>query len=185
MEDHIVFFKGPNNPLSNLFHCPLQIEGHNFNSSESAYQFIKVRTMACTVDSPQESRYLWDKANQIVHADNSLTAMFLGRIPTNHIWAALKEHVMKSVLVNKYAQCAQYRDALYNTGSNYIVENTQNEFWGQGRQSSGRNVLGNIHQDIRTRFTYYYPTLQEQTLTNLHPQCSCTQHPGNHHNIHK
>ena len=36
-----ILFKGPNDPLSNLYMCPINIYTHKFHSTEAAYQYRK------------------------------------------------------------------------------------------------------------------------------------------------
>jgi ribA/ribD-fused uncharacterized protein len=159
-----VYFRGPKDPLSNLYPCNIGVDGHNFKSSEAAYQFFKVMTVAESANSPRTRSKYWYRAKQIKNTTNSWKAMDLGKIPTNDTWKNMKIDVMRAILTEKYAQCPTYRNSLQNTVGKDIKENTGHPFWGRGQYDGGLNVLGSLHISIRDTYKGQAPTPYQQRI---------------------
>ena len=164
-----VYFRGPSHPLSNLYNCNIWVDGFNFHSTEAAYQFSKLMTMAEHTTSKRRKYHLQHTAKKIQQTSNPWKAMELGDISTNDNWKEIKIDVMQGILIEKYAQCRDYRTYLSQTGKRPIIENTHNFFWGHGKHGDGLNILGRIHEWIRDT-----PTVHKQ-------QPYKQQLPGNPH----
>ena len=138
-----ILFKGPTNALSNLYLIPggIVVYEKEFNTSEQLYQWIKA------VEHKD-----WVKAKAILQNKNPFTQLRLGKsIQTNNRWEKLKINVMRDVIRIKYIQCKEYREALENTGVSPIIEDTANEFWGRGKLNKGKNTLGCLHVELRSK----------------------------------
>ena len=135
----IVWFNGPQHPLSNLYHChnctiTTMYNGQPFSSVESAYQSIK----AAFHNKP-------NLAYDIAHQDSSVYCMQLGKsIPVSADWHKIKVPVMEQLLFAKAIYCSCYRHAL-NENPCSFRERTLHLFWGG---IYGRNKLGILHSAI-------------------------------------
>lgn len=137
-----IFFKGPQNPLSNLYIIQNGLEYKNqvFNSVEQAYQWDK-----CT------SHRQLNLAKQIKGTTNTFQQMQLGkRVSTKALWEQRKRKVMKSLLLSKAKTCAEYRVCLEESGNKTFVEDTNHPFWGKGKDGKGKNILGVLHCYVRS-----------------------------------
>ena len=138
----VILFKGPDNPLSNLFviENKLNYRNHKFNSTEQAYQWEKAIT---------HKKY--NIANQIIATNNTFKQMNFGKqITTNTQWQVRKRKIMKNLLLKKASCCEEYKTALKNSGNETLVEDTNHPYWGRGRDGKGRNILGVLHCYVRS-----------------------------------
>jgi diaminohydroxyphosphoribosylaminopyrimidine deaminase/5-amino-6-(5-phosphoribosylamino)uracil reductase len=69
-------------------------------------------------------------------------------------WERVKVDVMRTALRAKFTQHAAARELLLATGRARLVENSPNDFvWGNGRDGSGRNLLGVLLAELRDELT--------------------------------
>ncbi len=65
-------------------------------------------------------------------------------------WDAVKVGVMRDAVRAKFTQHLQLAELLLSTGDAIIAEHTEfDDFWGDGGDGSGKNMLGRILMDIR------------------------------------
>lgn len=127
-------------------------EGRSYKSSEHLYQhlkckFLKYDTLAQEVieaDTAMEAKKLTEKIGDVSH------------------WFKNNEDAMRTVLKAKAASCPDFHNLLVNSGSNYIVEATNDKYWGCGLSSvsnamytlpdyhPGKNRLGHLMMELRT-----------------------------------
>jgi predicted NAD-dependent protein-ADP-ribosyltransferase YbiA (DUF1768 family) len=131
-------FRGPSEPLSNLFPFHFVWKGIPFGSLEAAYQWEKATRLGFQM-----------KAIQIrLHHDPTFGVMRLGQqLPDSEMWRSIKLDVMFSLLKAKYQQCPHYHQFLRDTPMTHFQEDTKHPFWG-GRR--GQNWLGRLHTEIKT-----------------------------------
>ena len=68
-------------------------------------------------------------------------------------WESVKVSVMTEAVRAKFTQYDDIRATLLSTGDARIVEHTENDdYWGDGGDGSGKNMLGQILMRIRTEF---------------------------------
>lgn len=73
--------------------------------------------------------------------------------PLRKDWDAVKDDIMRDAVRAKVAQHVEVRETLLGTGDAVIVEHTTNDaYWGDGGDGSGRNMLGRILMEIREEF---------------------------------
>lgn len=134
------YFRGPSNPLSNLYPFHFLWKDTRFGSLEAAYQWEK----ACHLG-------LWQAAEGIMfNPDPTFSTMRLGQqLPTTASWESKKLHIMYHLLLQKYSQCEDYREALHDA-SNFI-EDTCHPFWGRGSHGDGLNWMGRLHWEVKER----------------------------------
>jgi hypothetical protein len=66
-------------------------------------------------------------------------------------WESAKVSVMTDAVRAKFAQHEELRTLLLGTGDAKLVEHTENDdYWGDGGDGRGRNMLGQILTRVRT-----------------------------------
>ena len=87
--------------------------------------------------------------------DNPMKAAKMGRnrnLPIREDWEEVKDDVMRKAVYAKFSQNIELKNILLDTDSEYIVENTSNDYyWGCGTNGSGKNMLGIILMEIRDK----------------------------------
>ena len=137
----VVYFKGPNNPLSNLFPVSggLPVWDKTFVSVEQAYQYAKARIA-------RDDYHM----SAILSCTNPWDILALGkRVPTGQAWHCQKVGLMKHLLRIKAQHCHAFRQSLRISGTKTLVEDTRQPFWAKGPHGDGKNVLGKILEDVR------------------------------------
>lgn len=141
--DSHVYFKGSYSPLSNMYSCKLEVNGHEYSSSEQLYQFKK------SVEMGQK-----DTADKVLATQDPYQAMALGRnVRTDEAWAATKgTEIMMQTLQMKYEQVPEFRNLIQQYADKTLVEASTNKTWGSGidlnskelltSKWSGKNLLG-------------------------------------------
>ncbi len=61
----------------------------------------------------------------------------------------LQVNVLWDVINIKADQYPKFKAELLNTGNKTLIENTNDPFWGRGKDGNGRNMFGNMLQDLR------------------------------------
>ena len=76
--------------------------------------------------------------------------MRIGRqIKGNPEWQRNKKCFMREILKFKLIDCETYRTALKKSKDSVLIEDTNNPFWGRGKDGLGKNNLGCLHCEIR------------------------------------
>jgi ribA/ribD-fused uncharacterized protein len=97
-----------------------------------------------------------DKKDQeeIRKAKSPMLAARMGRDRKRKLrrdWESAKVGVMREALVAKFTQHDVLRELLLSTGDAKLVEHTEkDDYWGDGGDGSGRNMLGRLLMDVRT-----------------------------------
>ena len=125
--------------FSNFSHHCFELDGKWWMTSEHYFQAQKF--------------YGTEYAEMIRLLDNPMKAAEMGRdrrLPLREDWEVVKNDVMRKAVYAKFSQNIDLRNILLNTNSEYIVENTSNDYyWGCGSNGSGKNMLGIILMEIR------------------------------------
>lgn len=70
--------------------------------------------------------------------------------PLRRDWESVKHDVMRKVVRAKFTQHDELREMLLSTDDAMLVEHTvSNNYWGDGGDGSGKNMLGRILMEIR------------------------------------
>ena len=70
--------------------------------------------------------------------------------PLRRDWESVKEHVMLEALRAKFTQHEELRATLLGTGDAVLIEHTTNDsYWGDGGDGSGKNRLGQLLMCVR------------------------------------
>ena len=134
-----LLFRGHKHPLSNFYEVPITFNGNHFKTSEAAYQHSKAEAMG-----DQRAAY------KIVRSKTGLHAMKIGRkIETNQQWKARKVKIMEAIIKEKIKSSDVVKSTLIQSGSKEIIEDTDHEFWGRGKNGKGNNKLGKMWMNLR------------------------------------
>jgi ribA/ribD-fused uncharacterized protein len=125
--------------FSNFAAYSIKVHGKRWPTSEHFFQAQKfedstVREAIRAVKSP-------------------LIAARMGRDRKHRIrrdWDKARVEIMREALRAKFTQHDDLREQLLSTGDAEIVEHTENdEFWGDGGDGSGTNMLGRLLMELR------------------------------------
>jgi ribA/ribD-fused uncharacterized protein len=125
--------------FSNFADFPILLEGHRWPTSEHYFQAKKF------ADRAYQKR--------IRMTPSPMRAAILGRDRKQKIrpdWGRVKLGIMHDAVMAKFTQHTELRELLLATGDAQIVEHTPNDdFWGDGGNGLGRNMLGRILMKVR------------------------------------
>lgn len=148
----ITSFRGPYAFLSNFYDAEIYYHNLRFSNNEAAFQAQKT---TC----PRERRRFCSP-----YLSNPSDAKRLGRtISLRYDWEAVKLQYMYEICMSKFMQHPVLAAKLIATGNAILMEeNTWGDrYWGVVN-GSGRNLLGQILMDIRTKLRL------EQEVQNFH-----------------
>ena len=78
---------------------------------------------------------------------------------------------MREALLAKFSQHEELTEILLGTGNAKIVEHTSNDsYWGDGGDGSGKNVLGRLLMEVRKQLRSEVMDMVEQTLEERPPR---------------
>jgi ribA/ribD-fused uncharacterized protein len=136
-----IHFYGVNQPfgfMSNFARAAIMVDGRRWPTSEHYFQAQKF------AGRPEEE--------QVRLARTPMEAATLGRsLPGLRVdWDAVKDEVMLKALRAKFSQHPYLRTELLATGDAILVEHTTNDsYWADGGDGSGRNRLGELLMQVR------------------------------------
>jgi ribA/ribD-fused uncharacterized protein len=125
--------------FSNFYRCRIFLDGKHWKTSEHYFQAMKFEGTS--------------RENEVREAKTPSEAASLGRSrkhPLRKDWEHVKDAVMRKALVAKFSQHADLRAILLGTGDAVLVEHTTNDsYWGDGGDGSGKNRLGHLLMSVR------------------------------------
>jgi N-glycosidase YbiA len=125
--------------FSNFAPYPIALDGEQWPTSEHYFQAQKFENAAYR--------------QQIRKANSPMLAARLGRERKQKLrrdWESVKVGIMRSAVFAKFAQHEELRVLLLSTGDAKLVEHTENDnYWGDGGDGSGKNMLGRILMEVR------------------------------------
>jgi ribA/ribD-fused uncharacterized protein len=126
--------------LSNFASFPITVGKRRWPTSEHYFQAQKFAARA-----DQE---------EIRGAKTPMLAAQMGRDRRRKLrrdWESVKLGVMREAVRAKFTQHEDLRALLLGTGDARLVEHTENDdYWGDGGDGSGKNMLGRILEALRT-----------------------------------
>ncbi|AKF09310.1 Hypothetical protein DB32_006459 [Sandaracinus amylolyticus] len=88
-------------------------------------------------------------------AKTPMIAARLGRDRSRKLrrdWESVKVSIMRDAVEAKFSQHDELRALLLATGDAKLVEHTENDdYWGDGGDGSGKNMLGRVLMDVRAK----------------------------------
>ena len=127
--------------FSNFAAYPITLGGKRWPTSEHYFQAQKFLDAA--------------SRNEILAAKSPMLAARMGRDRKRKLrpdWEAVKDDVMRAAVLAKFTQHNELRDLLLATGDARLIEHTTNDsYWADGGDGSGRNMLGQILMEVRAK----------------------------------
>jgi len=125
--------------FSNFAGFPIELDGRIWPTSEHYFQAQK--------SAEREHQ------EAIRKTASPMIAARMGRDrkkPLRKDWESVKVDVMRRAVLAKFSQHAELREELLATGDAKIVEHTErDDYWGDGGDGSGKNMLGRILMEVR------------------------------------
>lgn len=142
MEKDIIQFystRGAHGCFSNFYRATIYVGGKSWATTEHYFQAQKFSGT--------------EYEGMVRQAKSPGEAAGLGRrrdFPLRPDWEKVKEKVMLEALRAKFTQHEDLREILLATGDAEIVEHTTNDsYWGDGGDGSGKNRLGHLLMQVR------------------------------------
>ena len=127
--------------FSNFAAFPITLKKKRWPTSEHYFQAQKFKDVS-------------DQA-EIRKAKTPMIAARLGRDRKKKLrrdWESVKDSVMRDAVWAKFSQHGELAVLLLGTGDAKLVEHTTNDdYWGDGGDGSGKNMLGRILMEIRNQ----------------------------------
>lgn len=127
--------------FSNFSAHGFQLDGHYWKTSEHYFQAMKF----------QGTQY----ENLVREARSPKQAAETGRrrdLPLRKDWESIKDDVMRRAVWAKFTTHAALAQLLLDTGDEEIIENAPHDYyWGSGQDGTGKNILGKILMETRTK----------------------------------
>lgn len=127
--------------FSNFAAFPIQLDGKTWPTTEHYFQAQKF------AGTPHEET--------VRLAPSPGEAAKIGRkrsLPLRADWESVKDDIMRHAVLAKFEQHPQLRSLLLSTGDAVLIEHTKNDaYWGDGGDGTGKNMLGRILMEVRTR----------------------------------
>ena len=156
----VIYFRGAKSSFSNFYMTPIDAWGQRFQSTEHGYAYYK----ALEMKEPA-------KAEEILQAPNARLAKSIGdKVETNQHWQQIKQGVMYHLLQQKAKQCRKFNLDLSATKDNALVEDTEHEYWGRGKEGEGQNILGRLLMTVRSKLPEVPSRQQLANLPDANPR---------------
>ena len=127
--------------FSNFAPFPIKIGGRLWPTSEHYFQAQKFTDQS--------------HIKKICSTSSPMAAARLGRsrkIRIKKTWEKSKDSVMYIAVTEKFTQHEELRELLLSTGDRKIIEHTRNDdYWGDGGDGTGQNMLGRILMKVRAQ----------------------------------
>ncbi len=127
--------------FSNFSKHGFELDGKYWSTSEHYFQaqkFIESKIM-----------------EEVRLAKTPMEAARIGRDknkPLRQDWEKIKDEVMMKAVFRKFTTHREIRDILISTGNEEIIEETIDDYyWGRGANGDGKNALGKILMEVRTK----------------------------------
>ncbi|HVI41285.1 MAG TPA: NADAR family protein [Anaerovoracaceae bacterium] len=127
--------------MSNFARYPVKMDDEVYKTSEHYYQSQKYKGTA------------WE--SKVCKADGPMKAAEIGRDkdgPLRKDWESVKDDVMREVVEAKFRQYPELAKQLLATGDAKLIEHTTNDsYWADGGNGTGKNMLGIILMEVRAK----------------------------------
>jgi ribA/ribD-fused uncharacterized protein len=134
--------------FSNFAAYPIRLAGDTWPTTEHYFQAQKFP------DDPEHQAAIRKTASPMIAAR-------MGRDRKKKLrrdWESVKVSVMADALRAKFTQHPELREILLATGDAKLVEHTTNDdYWGDGGDGSGRNMLGTLLMRVREELSATTP----------------------------
>ncbi|WP_379138316.1 NADAR family protein [Paenibacillus sp. sgz500958] len=131
--------------FSNFAKYPIEVEGKLWPTSEHYFQAAKF------AGTPHEEELrLVEKPMDVARMGRERSR------PLRADWEQIKDDVMRKAVGAKVEQYPHIKSILLSTGSCSLIEHTSNDsYWADGGDGTGKNMLGVILMEIRSSLPEY------------------------------
>lgn len=145
--------------FSNFYPCTVTIYGIAWKTSEHAFQAMKYtdrnpKDEPCTLNLLKGSE---EQFHKVVAAATPAQAAKYGRdrsVKIRSDWEDVKDDIMYEIVLVKFLQNRGPQRVLLSTNGSPLVEHTTNDsYWADGGDGSGKNMLGIILCKVRKTIT--------------------------------
>lgn len=142
--------------FSNFAHLPLVMDGITFPSIEHYVQYSKYITT-----DPKHAEKL---RRATTPYECRKLARMEGHTPDPE-WRSKELRLMRIALFCKAIQHPSFKKALLDTGRSQLIEAAPHDyFWGEGRDRTGRNMLGQMLMQLRKNLYFSRGTPEEDEV---------------------
>ena len=130
--------------FSNFLHYGFELDRKWWMTSERYFQAqnfhnTEYEEMIRLLDNPMRAAEMGKNRNLLLRKD----------------WEEMKDAVMKKAVLEKFRQNKEIREILLSTSKERIVEKIIDDYyWGCGKESTGRNMLGTILMEVREELQF-------------------------------
>lgn len=126
--------------FSNLAPYPIKLEGMLWGSVEHYYQYKKFEKT--------DFSYAQKIMNAPTPKDAKILSMQNDNYPSN--WNDVKLDILRTAVREKFESYSKLEKLLLSTGDEELIEaNPDDYFWGEGKDGSGKNMMGLILMETR------------------------------------
>jgi len=129
--------------FSNFAYFPIKLNGKVWLTTEHYFQAMKFESVS--------------DQNDIRKAKTPMEAARKGRDRKRKLrknWESIKDNIMREAITAKFTQHDNLKEILLSTKDAKLIEHTENDdYWGDGGNGKGKNMLGLILMEIRTKLT--------------------------------
>ena len=140
-DGQVFFYEQDHYYLSNFSAFRVNWAGHDFDTSEHAYQWYRF------------NRFSAERQAGILMARSAHEAFRYAqdnKVYQRPDWDDMKVGVMRDILLAKARQHEYVRRKLLQTGTRTLIENSwRDAFWGWGENRDGQNMLGKLWMEVR------------------------------------
>ncbi len=138
-----------------LFYKPSEAYGEFSNFSRHSIQ-LKEKLWPTSEHYFQAQKFSGTEHEEAVRiAKSPMVAARMGRSrerPLRPDWESVKDDIMREALRAKFTQHPQLRSLLLSTGDAQLIEHTTNDrYWADGGDGSGKNRLGELLMELRAQ----------------------------------
>jgi ribA/ribD-fused uncharacterized protein len=127
------------NELSNFHKAKFMLDGKEWPSVEHYFQAQKFSS------SPEYQ----EKIRAASEPNRAKTLGSSKEFPIRNDWDTYREEVMKKAIKAKFEQNPNLKQLLASTAPRPLVEDTNDAYWGGGRNKKGKNRLGILLMELR------------------------------------
>ena len=164
MDRNTVLFyheKGRFGEFSNFFPSPIVYKGKTYPTSEHAFQamkfvdYIEYQEVIRTANTPNMAKILACQRTGGQYkwrTDMNPTILSYKKqgVKLRQDWEEVKIEIMYEILMEKFSTNQKLKKVLLSTGNSMLVEHTtRDDFWGDGGDGSGQNMLGKTLVKVR------------------------------------
>lgn len=131
--------------FSNLSPPPIEIDGEVWNSVEHYYQYKKFEN--CDPSYAQKIKN--------TSSPRKVKKLSLENKTRDSNWKEKKVEILKKAVTKKFETYNNLKQLLLSTGQKKLIEaNPDDYFWGEGKNRTGKKIIGKILMEIRDSFLY-------------------------------